>query len=126
MSGGFIKRDFDEAQRLLTENANAYAILDNYPVSPGHALIIPRRKAATIDELTEKEQIACFQLVLETKKILSEQYLPDGFNVGFNEGIAAGQSVEQLHIHIIPRYEGDVKDPFGGVRNIIPGSGRYA
>ena len=125
MAVKFIKEGFDEAQFMIADNAHAYAIYDNYPVSPGHALVIPKRKAACIDQLSESELSDCWRLILETKKILVQKYGPDGFNVGFNEGLAAGQSVQQLHIHVIPRYSGDVEEPFGGIRNIIPDAGKY-
>lgn len=112
-------------EKLVAENVLAQAVYDTYPVSPGHALIVPRRHAVTIWDLTDEEYAACFALVREAKAILEARHQPDAFNVGVNCGGAAGQSVWHAHIHLIPRYRGDVPDPRGGVRNIIPHKGHY-
>ena len=112
-------------EKLVAENALAQAVYDTYPVSPGHTLIVPRRHAVTIWDLTDEEYAACFELVREAKKILEPRHNPDGFNVGVNCGVFAGQSVMHAHIHLIPRYRGDVADPRGGVRNIIPHKAHY-
>jgi diadenosine tetraphosphate (Ap4A) HIT family hydrolase len=112
-------------EKLVAENALAQAVLDTYPVSPGHVLIIPRRHAATIWDLTDEEYTACFALVREARAIIQERHTPDGFNVGANCGEAAGQSVWHAHIHLIPRYKGDVANPRGGVRNVIPHKAHY-
>ena len=112
-------------EKLVAENALAQAVYDTYPVSPGHTLIVPRRHAQTIWELTPEEYAACFDLVVQSKQILESRHTPDGFNVGVNCGVFAGQSVMHAHIHLIPRYRGDVPDPRGGVRNIIPHKAHY-
>ena len=112
-------------EKLVAENALAQAVYDTYPVSPGHTLIVPRRHAVTIWDLTDEEYAACFALVREARAILEERFLPEGFNVGANCGVFAGQSVMHAHIHLIPRYRGDVADPRGGVRNIIPHKAHY-
>lgn len=112
-------------EKLVVENSLAQAVLDTYPVSPGHTLIVPRRHAMTIWELTDEEYAACFGLVREAKAILQARHNPEGFNVGVNCGVIAGQSVMHAHIHLIPRYRGDVPDPRGGVRNIIPHKAHY-
>lgn len=112
-------------EKLVAENALAQAVYDTYPVSPGHTLIVPRRHAATIWDLTDEEYAACFALVREARAILEARHKPDAFNVGANCGEAAGQSVWHAHIHLIPRYKGDVPDPRGGVRNIVPHKAHY-
>lgn len=112
-------------EKLVAENALAQAVYDTYPVSPGHTLIVPRRHAATIWDLTDEEYVACFALVREARAILEARHKPDAFNVGANCGEAAGQSVWHAHIHLIPRYKGDVPDPRGGVRNIVPHKAHY-
>ena len=110
-------------REIIVENAMALAVYDSYPVSPGHALVLPRRHVVTIWDLDESEYDGCFRLVREVRSILEMRYGPDGFNVGANCGEAAGQSVWHAHIHVIPRYRGDVADPLGGVRHVIPRKG---
>lgn len=110
---------------LLSETATAVAFLDGYPVSKGHTLIIPKRHVADYFDLTTHEQRALWLLVNHCKKLLSERFHPDGFNVGINVREAAGQSVFHVHIHLIPRYKGDVENPKGGVRGVIPGKMKY-
>ncbi len=111
----------------IASNAEAFAVFDRYPVSAGHALVVTRRVVANWFEATVAEQTALMALVNEVKVILDERLKPkpDGYNVGFNAGEAAGQTVPHLHIHVIPRYRGDVTDPRGGVRHVIPGKGNY-
>lgn len=109
----------------LASNPLAFAVPDLYPVSPGHTLVIPRRLIATWFEATPEEQAAIFQLVDEVKRKLDAEHSPDGYNIGINAGEAAGQTVMHLHVHVIPRYRGDVDDPRGGVRHVIPGKGNY-
>ena len=96
------------------------AIYDGYPVSPGHTLIIPRRHVASMFEATAEEQAALCELVTKMRETLLAERQPDGFNIGINDGVAAGQTVMHLHIHLIPRYASDTKDPRGGVRWIMP------
>lgn len=112
-------------REIIVENAWAIGVYDTYPVSPGHALVLPRRHVATIWELEDAEYDGCFRLVRELRSILEMRYGPDGFNVGANCGEAAGQSVWHAHIHVIPRYKGDVAEPRGGVRHVIPLKARY-
>ena len=109
----------------LAGNASAFAIPDAYPVSPGHALVISRRLIPTWWDATPEEQVDLLALVAEVKRIVHERHRPDGYNVGFNAGAAAGQTVPHLHIHVIPRYHNDVPDPRGGIRHVIPGKGNY-
>ncbi|HYX63584.1 MAG TPA: HIT family protein [Burkholderiales bacterium] len=112
-------------EKLVVENALAQAVYDTFPVSPGHTLIVPRRHAPMIWDLSDEEYQACFALVREAKAILEARHKPDAFTLGVNSGEAAGQSVWHAHIHLIPRYKGDVPDPRGGVRNIIPHRAHY-
>jgi diadenosine tetraphosphate (Ap4A) HIT family hydrolase len=109
----------------VASNALAFAIRDGFPVSPGHTLVVPRRLVAMWFEATREEQLAILELVDVVKRALDEERRPDGYNVGFNAGAAAGQTVMHLHVHVIPRYLGDMDDPRGGVRHVIPGRGNY-
>lgn len=110
---------------IIEETEYALLITDSYPVSKGHCLVIPRRHIKTFFECTEEENSEFFYLTNQAKKYVEEQYSPDGYNIGCNNEIAAGQSVFHLHIHIIPRYKGDVENPKGGVRWVIPKSSQY-
>lgn len=111
----------------LASNDLAFAIADGFPVAQGHTLVVTRRVVATWFEATQSEQTALMTLVNDVKAILDErlQPKPDGYNIGFNVGEAAGQTVRHLHIHVIPRYRGDVADPRGGIRHVIPVKGNY-
>ena len=103
----------------------AFSARDSYPASPGHTLVIPRRHVASFFELTPEEVAACMGLVKEEKIRIDDEFNPDGYNIGVNVGPAAGQSIFHVHIHIIPRYKGDVENPQGGVRHVIPKKGHY-
>jgi len=116
---------FCRQQDLLLENNLAYAVFDKYPVARGHTLVIPKRHHETIFESTDEEITAIFSLVRRVKDLLVSEYNPDGYNIGINTGKAAGQSINHLHIHIIPRYRGDHRMPKGGVRGVIPGKQSY-
>lgn len=105
---------------VLAHNALAVAVRDAYPVSPGHTLIVPRRHVRTLFDTTPEEYASCFALVREVHAELLATLAPAGFNLGVNVDVAGGQSVWHAHIHLIPRYDGDVADPLGGVRNVIP------
>jgi diadenosine tetraphosphate (Ap4A) HIT family hydrolase len=110
---------------ILAETKLSLAFLDNFPVSKGHTLVIPKRHVVSLWKMTTEEYTDAFALVRHVKDVLQEQFQPQGFNVGVNCGHEAGQSVFHAHIHLIPRYTGDVSNPRGGVRNIIPGKGNY-
>lgn len=110
---------------LICETATAVAFLDGYPVSQGHTLIIPKRHVANYFDLTTNEQNALWLMVNRCKKILTKRYNPDGFNIGINVGETAGQTIFHVHIHLIPRYKGDVDNPKGGVRGVIPNKQKY-
>ena len=100
-------------------------IRDAFPVSPGHTLIIPRRHVGSFFELTAPERASMFELLTQAKVELDETLQPDGFNIGINDGAAAGQTVAHLHLHLIPRYRGDTPDPRGGVRWVLPAKAKY-
>jgi diadenosine tetraphosphate (Ap4A) HIT family hydrolase len=110
---------------FLAETDLSRAFPDTFPVSQGHTLVIPKRHIETIWDMTNEEYADVFDLIRKVKDILKAEFDPDGFNVGVNCGEAAGQTVFHAHVHIIPRYIGDVPNPRGGVRNIIPGKGNY-
>ena len=115
----------DSERELILESATTYAMYDKFPVSNGHALIIPKRHCANYFDLSFKEQSACWYILNKVKKIVTEKFKPDGFNIGINVNSQAGQTVPHVHIHLIPRFKGDVPNPTGGVRNIIPEKGDY-
>ena len=115
----------DSPGRVLAENALAFAKRDTYPVSPGHTLIIPRRHVASFFDTTDEERLALMKILDETKALIDREHQPDGYNIGINGGLAAGQTVMHLHIHLIPRYKGDKPDPRGGVRWILPDKAAY-
>jgi diadenosine tetraphosphate (Ap4A) HIT family hydrolase len=101
-------------ERILETNAQALAVADAFPVSPGHTLVIPRRHTASFFELMEYEVAAVYELLRRMKEILDEALKPSGYNVGINVGPVAGQTISHVHVHLIPRYPGDVPDPVGG------------
>lgn len=111
--------------RIAFSNEHVVAIWDIFPVSPGHLLIVPRRHAATWDDLDDVEKSAVWRSVDKGIEVVKRRHAPDGFNVGFNFGEAAGQTIFHFHLHVIPRYEGDVPDPRGGVRHVIPAKANY-
>jgi len=106
-------------------NELAYSARDTYAVSPGHTVVIPKRHVSSFFDLTPEEINACMELITEERKLLDEEFNPDGYNIGVNIGSAAGQSILHAHIHIIPRYKGDVENPQGGVRHVIPRNAHY-
>ena len=111
--------------RVVAQNEAAVAIADAFPVSPGHTLIIPRRHVRDFFDTTSGEVEAIFGLLHEMRARLVADRRPDGFNVGINCGVTAGQTVMHAHVHLIPRYAGDRSDPTGGVRNVIADLGHY-
>jgi diadenosine tetraphosphate (Ap4A) HIT family hydrolase len=108
--------NYNESE-IIAENRFAYAVLDKYPVNEGHTLIIPKRHFQSFFEASEDEIKALYSLMHEVKEMLDVQYEPSGYNIGINVGYYAGQTVNHLQIHMIPRYKGDVSDPKGGIRN---------
>ena len=114
------------SERIVAQNELAFAIPDGYPVTPLHTLIIPKRHVSTFFELGQAEINACTFLVKDQKKrIEAEDHSVDGFNIGMNNGVSAGQTINHCHIHLVPRRTGDVDDPRGGVRHTLPGKGYY-
>jgi diadenosine tetraphosphate (Ap4A) HIT family hydrolase len=111
--------------RIITANDHAIVVYDAFPVTPGHILIIPKRHIASFFDATREEQTAMLDLLTKMRKLLQKERNPDGFNIGINDGVAAGQTVMHLHIHLIPRYSGDKADPRGGVRWIMPEKAPY-
>lgn len=107
------------------ENELAFARFDDFPVNAGHLEVIPKRHVKDWWETTYEERKAIFNLIDEAKKIVDDKYHPDAYNIGMNLGEMAGQSVMHLHVHLIPRYKGDVENPRGGVRGIIPQKQNY-
>lgn len=110
--------DYVNKKNFLMENELAFAIYDNFPVNKGHTLIIPKRHYASYFDATPEEVLAFNDLILKVKKLLDSEYKPDAYNIGMNIGEAAGQTVFHLHIHVIPRYKGDVENPRGGIRKL--------
>ncbi|MCR4427519.1 MAG: HIT family protein [Firmicutes bacterium] len=111
---------FCSLDKVELQNDSAFAVFDRYPVSPGHMLVIPKRHVQSFFETTPQEKAALLQLLEDCRRLLIEKHNPDGFNIGVNDGKAAGQTVMHLHVHLIPRYAGDMSDPRGGVRGVIP------
>ena len=107
------------------QNELAYSARDSFAVSPGHTLVIPRRHVASFFDLTPEEINACMELINNERNLLDEEFNPDGYNIGVNVEPAAGQSIFHVHIHMIPRYKGDVENPQGGVRHVIPKKAHY-
>jgi diadenosine tetraphosphate (Ap4A) HIT family hydrolase len=110
---------------LLAQNSLAAAFADAFPVNPGHCLVVPRRHEPDFFALTSDEQAAVWALLGPLRSRIERARLPDGYNIGVNIGTAAGQTVAHAHLHLVPRYRGDVADPRGGVRWIIPTKAAY-
>jgi diadenosine tetraphosphate (Ap4A) HIT family hydrolase len=112
-------------ERIIGERRSCVAFADAYPVSPGHTLIAPRRHIASFFDTKPEEREEILQLIDSCRKDLVVRRNPAGFNIGINDGIAAGQTVMHLHVHLIPRYSGDRPDPRGGIRWIFPDRADY-
>lgn len=117
--------DGDETRELIVETATVFSFYDKFPVSNGHALIVPKRLVSNYFDLSLKEQTACWIVANKVKLILQNRFNPDGFNVGININESGGQTISHCHIHIIPRYNGDVENPRGGIRGVIPSKKEY-
>jgi len=114
-----------DRSRVVDERALCFAIRDGFPISPGHTLIIPKRHVASFFDVSLEERNELMDLLQAVKQTLDAEVQPQGYNVGINDGIAAGQTVLHLHIHLIPRYNRDIEDPRGGVRWIFPSKAKY-
>ena len=112
--------EFIPKKKPLFENELAFAYFDEFPVNKGHILIVTKKHLATFFDITGDEQKAMLDLLNKCKIYLDKKFSPTGYNVGLNCGSDAGQSVMHVHMHLIPRYSGDVKDPRGGIRGVIP------
>ena len=112
-------------ERIIDSSRHGLVIRDGFPISPGHTLIIPKRHIGSFFELQADEQAELFRLLHSAKAAIEDEFKPRGYNIGINDGPAAGQTVPHLHIHLIPRYRGDRPDPRGGVRWIIPEKADY-
>ena len=112
-------------REIIASSLLSVAFYDGFPVSPGHALIIPKRHVSSFFDLSKEERQDLLNLADSVKRILEERYHPDGYNIGINVGEAAGQSIFHVHMHLIPRYQGDVPSPRGGVRGVIPTKQNY-
>ena len=110
---------------IFHESELVVGLWDRYPVSPGHALLVPRRHVAGWFDASQEEQHALVAALEAAKREIEKEHRPDGYNIGVNIGEAAGQTVDHLHVHLIPRYQGDIADPRGGVRHVIPAKAGY-
>jgi diadenosine tetraphosphate (Ap4A) HIT family hydrolase len=113
------------SRRLIVDGKLGFAAWDRHPVSDGHFLVIPYRHFADYFEIRDDEREELWSLVASGRDIVEERYQPDGYNIGINVGVWAGQSIHHLHIHVIPRYQGDVENPKGGVRGVLPAKRHY-
>ncbi len=113
------------SSRVVLSNSIGVVIRDAFPVSSGHTLIIPTRHISSFFELEADEQLGLLTLLRDAKSALDAELQPQGYNIGINDGPAAGQTVSHLHIHLIPRFRGDLPDPRGGVRWIFPDKAKY-
>lgn len=111
--------------RILSQNNDAFVIRDGYPVTAGHSLVIPKRHVGSFFETSESEKQSLLAMLEQAKVQLEGEFQPASYNIGINDGAAAGQTVPHLHIHLIPRYEVDDKDPRGGVRWVVPEKADY-
>jgi diadenosine tetraphosphate (Ap4A) HIT family hydrolase len=112
-------------REVIISSDHCFSIYDNYPVNKGHVLVIPNRHVSDYFNLEPDEIDSLWKQVKEVKNFLDGKYKPDGYNIGVNVGRSAGQTIDHVHIHVIPRYTGDMEDPTGGVRHVIPGKGEY-
>ena len=114
-----------QRERVVDENVTAITIRDDYPVSPGHTLLMPKRHTGSFFGLSLEERNDILCLLDRAKAAIDMELNPQGYNVGINDGRAAGQTVPHLHVHLIPRFDGDMRDPRGGVRWVIPEKAKY-
>lgn len=116
---------FCRPEKVVLENEMAWAVYDKFPVNPGHMLVVTRRHVIDFFDSTREERQAINTLLEEAKRLLDDRFKPDGYNIGINCGLAAGQTIMHLHVHLIPRYKGDMENPRGGVRGVIPIKQKY-
>lgn len=113
------------AAAMVQENALAFWVYDIAPAAPGHSLIIPKRHVASFFDLSAEERHAMLAFVDDAQRTVTKELRPDGYNIGLNDGEAAGQTVPHVHLHLIPRHVGDVADPRGGIRWVLPATADY-
>ena len=111
--------------KVVARNSHGFALHDGFPVSPGHTLVVPNLHVANLFELPPEAILDLWRLAAEVRETLKRDFRPDGFNIGVNDGRAAGQTIMHAHIHVIPRFNGDVADPGGGIRWVVPAKARY-
>jgi len=111
-------------EQILLETRQCVAFLDKYPVSRGHALVVAKTVTSSLFDLPVEVQAEVWETVRRVRELLIRRFQPDGFNIGINDGVAAGQTVPHAHVHIIPRYHNDVSDPRGGIRRVLPAKAR--
>ncbi|MFI6538396.1 HIT family protein [Nonomuraea sp. NPDC050547] len=116
----FCKPDDPSLHTTLCENELFYARFDNYPANPGHVEVVPKRHVESFFELDEREMLSAYALMREAKNLIDDKHFPEAYTIGINDGKAAGRTIDHLHIHLIPRYQGDVDDPRGGIRRAAP------
>jgi len=116
---------FPAEDRIAFEDGLTRGLWDAFPVSPGHLLVVPRRHVPTWFDATADERAGITASIDRGRELIASRHSPDGYNIGINVGEAAGQTVFHLHVHLIPRYKGDVENPRGGVRHVIPSKGFY-
>lgn len=109
-------------KKLILEDENFFSIYDDSPVSPGHAIAVPKNHIVSYFDLTMEQMEKMHGFILKVKAEIDKKHNPDAYNIGINDGTAAGRTIDHLHVHIMPRYEGDVENPRGGVRNLL---GKY-
>jgi len=111
--------------KFVDQNHHTFTVRDTLPISPGHTLIVPKRHIASIFEATTDEVAALWDALQQSRTQLLKEFSADGYNIGINDGLVAGQTILHLHIHLIPRYDGDMPDPRGGIRWIFPDKAVY-
>lgn len=117
--------DFTKEEDILYKGEHFFLIKDNFPVSPGHMLIVSNKLKVDYFRLTGEEIKELDQMIVRAKVMIDEEYRPDGYNIGMNCGEAAGQTIQHFHCHLIPRYTGDMENPKGGIRHCVAGKGYY-
>jgi diadenosine tetraphosphate (Ap4A) HIT family hydrolase len=115
----------EKKEMMLLKGKYFFVVYDGFPVTKGHCTVVSNEHKASFFDLSKEEVDDLYSLILKTKELLEEKHKPDGFNIGVNEGRAAGRTVDHLHTHVIPRYFGDVSDPLGGIRWVIPDKANY-
>jgi diadenosine tetraphosphate (Ap4A) HIT family hydrolase len=116
----FCRVDDESINSILDQSENFYVRYDNFPANKGHVEIVPKRHIESFFELSSDEIGEAYALLRQVKQYLDGEYQPNGYTIGINEGRAAGRTVDHLHIHLVPRYTGDVADPRGGIRQSLP------